>query len=49
MSTYDIVILDEAHERSMYTDVLFALVKVAVRERMGGLKVVVMSATLDTQ
>eukprot|EP00916_Digyalum_oweni_P011562 GHVL01019283.1.p1 GENE.GHVL01019283.1~~GHVL01019283.1.p1 ORF type:complete len:731 (+),score=109.31 GHVL01019283.1:4564-6756(+) len=48
LSAYDLIILDEAHERSMHTDVLFALIKQAVRKRNGNLKVIVTSATLDT-
>eukprot|EP01066_Platyproteum_vivax_P010036 Platyproteum_vivax@DN4463_c0_g1_i1.p1 len=49
LAKYDVLILDEAHERSMHTDVLFALVKRAVVERRGELRVVVTSATLDTK
>ncbi|GAB5367739.1 hypothetical protein AAMO2058_001256900 [Amorphochlora amoebiformis] len=46
LSRYSVVILDEAHERTISTDVLLGLLKEIMLKRKD-LKVVVMSATLD--
>uniref|UniRef100_A0AAR5Q680 RNA helicase n=1 Tax=Dendroctonus ponderosae TaxID=77166 RepID=A0AAR5Q680_DENPD len=43
---YAVVMLDEAHERTIHTDVLFGLLKQAVTKRPE-LKLIVTSATLD--
>ncbi|XP_056296860.1 probable ATP-dependent RNA helicase DHX40 isoform X3 [Pseudoliparis swirei] len=56
LSQYSVVILDEVHERSLNTDILLGLLKKmfsdsakAIKGRSFPLKVVVMSATLETE
>ncbi|XP_022645793.1 ATP-dependent RNA helicase DHX8-like isoform X1 [Varroa jacobsoni] len=46
LSQYSLLMLDEAHERTIHTDVLFGLLKGAIQRRPE-LKLIVTSATLD--
>ena len=48
LSQYSSIILDEAHERTINTDVLFGLLKETVKRRKD-LKLIVTSATLDAE
>uniref|UniRef100_A0A8D1FT09 Pre-mRNA-splicing factor ATP-dependent RNA helicase DHX16 n=1 Tax=Sus scrofa TaxID=9823 RepID=A0A8D1FT09_PIG len=47
LASYSVVMVDEAHERTLHTDILFGLIKDVARFRPE-LKVLVASATLDT-
>jgi len=46
LKSYSVMMIDEAHERTLHTDVLFGLVKDIAKARPD-LKLIISSATLD--
>ena len=49
LSLYSIMMIDEAHERTLHTDILFGLVKDVCRFRDDDFRLIISSATLDAE
>ena len=48
LASYSVMIIDEAHERALHTDILLGLIKDVARVR-DDLKIIISSATMDSE
>lgn len=48
LKSYNVIMIDEAHERSLSTDVVMGLVKDIARYRGDSVRIIISSATMDT-
>ncbi len=48
LNSYSVMIVDEAHERSLHTDILLTLIKDLAAERED-MKIIISSATLEAE
>jgi HrpA-like RNA helicase len=47
LRNYKFIVIDEAHERSINSDILLALLNMLIKKRKD-LKIIIMSATMET-
>lgn len=47
LENYDVVMLDEVHERSLNMDILIGLLASSMNNNLNNLKIIISSATLD--
>eukprot|EP00347_Sterkiella_histriomuscorum_P014916 403359024 len=49
LSSYSVLMIDDCHERSVYTDLILGLLKKIRRKRPNDLKIIISSATIEAQ